>query len=163
MSAVVGSLIAVAGTLLGSFSTYFFQQRVAQRAEAAARGERVRQNRLAAVGEFAAAITELKRGTVAVWFRRERGDGHYDALADADRLGAAAEAAKFRMLLVVDHAELRAQADAAFAYMRPLRRASDPEELKAREADFEAHMTTFIATAARLLNPPGALEPLPPT
>ena len=46
MSAVLVSLIAVAGTLLGSLSTYIFQRRTALRAEVVARNERRRQDRL---------------------------------------------------------------------------------------------------------------------
>ncbi|WP_440107621.1 hypothetical protein [Streptosporangium sp. H16] len=66
MSAALGSLIAVLGTLLGSFSTYLFQQRTAIRAEAVAREERLRQEHLAAYSEFASAVTELKRAVVGV-------------------------------------------------------------------------------------------------
>src|SRR5262252_404113 len=113
MSVVAGSLIAVGGTLLGSFSTYWFQQRVAQRAQATARQEQLRQGRLAACSEFAAAITDLRRSVVAVWFRERRRDravadkdkavaDYRSAYAEADRLGAAAQGAKFRMLLVLD-------------------------------------------------------------
>ena len=43
MSAVLASLIAVAGTLLGSLSTYLFQRRTAQHTATAARAERIRQ------------------------------------------------------------------------------------------------------------------------
>ena len=64
MNAVLASLIAVAGTLLGSLSTYLFQRRNALRAETVARDERLRQEQLAACSEFAAAISELKRGVI---------------------------------------------------------------------------------------------------
>ncbi len=122
MSAVAGSLIAVAGTLLGSFSTYWFQQRVTQRAEAAARQERLRQDRLSACSEFAAAVTDLRRAVIAVWFREhlrhrtaadkdQAVDDYRRAYAESDRLGAVAEGAKFRMLLVLDDPGLREPAD----------------------------------------------------
>ena len=68
VSAVVASLIAVAGTLLGASSTYWFQQRAAQRAEITARQERLRQDQLAACSAFAAAVTDLRRALIAVWF-----------------------------------------------------------------------------------------------
>lgn len=68
MSAVVASLIAVAGTLLGASSTYWFQQRAAQRAEATARQERLRQDQLAACSEFAAAVDALEAaGVESLW------------------------------------------------------------------------------------------------
>ncbi len=64
MSVVVGSLIAVAGTLLGSLSTYWFQQKVAWRTEATARQERLRQDQLAACNEFAAAVLDWRSAVV---------------------------------------------------------------------------------------------------
>lgn len=70
MDAVMTSLIAVAGTLLGSLLTYLFQRRTALRTEAAARSERLRQDQLAACAGFAGAITELKRAVMASWFKR---------------------------------------------------------------------------------------------
>src|SRR5690242_21844969 len=64
MSAVLVSLIAVAGTLLGSLSTYLFQRRTALHTERVTREERLRQDRLAACGTFAAVITEVKRAVI---------------------------------------------------------------------------------------------------
>ncbi len=96
VSVVYASLIAVLGTVLGSVSTYLFQERT----EASARQDRFRQERQAACSEFAAAVTRLKTGVVAAWLRRADRDEHAAALAEADRLGSAAEAAWFRLLLV---------------------------------------------------------------
>jgi membrane protein YqaA with SNARE-associated domain len=47
VNAALASLIAVAGTLLGSLITYRFQRLSTYRAEAFARGERLREERLA--------------------------------------------------------------------------------------------------------------------
>ncbi|MEV4893224.1 hypothetical protein AB0K48_27955 [Nonomuraea sp. NPDC055795] len=153
MSAVLGSLIAVLGTLLGSFSTYLFQQRTAVRAEAVARDERLRQERLAACVEFAAALSELKRGVVAVWLRRSDPAERDQARAEADRLGALAEAARFRLHLMSGRPD--SHADAAFAHMDGLRDAADQAELKIREAEFEAAVSAFITAAAeRFVTPP---------
>jgi membrane protein YqaA with SNARE-associated domain len=44
VSAILVSLIAIAGTLLGSLTTYLFQRRTALHAEATARVERLRQD-----------------------------------------------------------------------------------------------------------------------
>lgn len=145
-------MIAVAGMLLGSYSTYMYQRRTAARAELAARGERLRQERLAACREFAAAVTGLKRGVIASWFRRG-GDvtAFHEALAESDRLGAAAESAQFGMLLVTDDATVRALADAAFAAVGRVGEAADRAELTAREADFEAAVLAFVTAAGRLL------------
>lgn len=162
VSAVVASLVAVVGTLLGSSSTYWFQQRVAQRVEATARQERLRAERLVACSEFAAAVTDLRRGVVAVWFRRGRKDrvradkdqavaDYYAAQAEADRLGAVALGAKFRMLLVFDDPGLRELADDAFRQVDAIESAADKAEVEALDARFEAHMSMFMATAAKLL------------
>src|ERR1700749_4389887 len=115
MSAVAASLIAVAGTLLGSFSTYWFQQK-------GARQERLRQDMLAAGAEFAARVFDLRRAEGGGWLRKRRkdrpdADDHAAAeyrlaYAEADRLGAVAESAKFRMLLVIDDSGLQALAEA---------------------------------------------------
>jgi len=124
VSAAYTSLIAVFGTLLGSLSTYQFQQRTAARAEASAREERLRQERLAACSEFAAAVTKLKAGVVAAWLRRADRDEHRTALAEADRLGSLAEAAWFRLLLVSGRPE--PLADTAFRYMETLEKRIRP-------------------------------------
>ena len=162
MSAVVASQIAVAGTLLGSFSTYLFQQQVAQRVEVTARRERLREDRLVACSEFAAAVTDLRRGEIAVWFRRGRKDrvaadkdravvDYYAAQAEADRLGAVALGAKFRLLLLLDDRGLHELADDAFRQIGLLHSAGDKAELETLDARFEAHMATFVTTAASLL------------
>jgi membrane protein YqaA with SNARE-associated domain len=71
MSAVLVSLIAVAGTLLGSLTTYLFQRQTARHTEATARAERLRQDRRVACGDFIAAVTEVKRAVITAWFRRD--------------------------------------------------------------------------------------------
>jgi hypothetical protein len=152
VSAALGSLIAVLGTLLGSFSTYLFQQRTAVRAEAVAREERLRQERLTACSEFAGAVTELKRAVVAVWLRRSDPAELKQARVEADRLGALAETARFRLRLVSGQPE--PLADAAFAHMDVLRGAADLAELKIREAEFEVAVSAFITAAAERLAVP---------
>src|SRR5262249_5139287 len=141
VSAVYASLSAVFGTLLGSLSTYLFQQRTA----AGAREERLRQERVAACSEFAAAVTSLKTGVVAAWLRRADPDAYPAAQAEADRLGSLAEAARFRLLLV--SGQLEPLANTAFEDMGTLRSASDLPALKAAEAEFEAAVSAFVIDA----------------
>jgi hypothetical protein len=155
-------LIAVAGTLLGSFSTYWFQQKAARRSETGARQERLRQDRLTACSEFAAAVSGLRSSVIAVWFRKNRKNrqptddeavaDYHTAYAEADRLGAVAETAKFRMLLIIDDPELRELADAALRQVGAVMPARDKAEVEKLDAEFEAHMAVFVATAARLLS-----------
>jgi hypothetical protein len=149
VDAVLVSLIAVAGTLLGSFSTYVFQRRTALHVEGAARRERLRQDRLLACGTFAAAVTEVKRAVITAWFRRNvRDDEWREAMTEADRMGAAAEGAHIRMLLLIDDADLRRLADAVSAQIGAIRIVADKAELEAREAEFASAREAFI-TAAR--------------
>lgn len=162
MSAVIASLVAVAGTLLGSFSTYWFQQRSAERSEASARRDRLRQDRLTACSEFAAAVFDLRRAVVAVWFRRNRRarepaddrsvSDYRVAYAEADRLGAAAQSARFRMLLVVDDPGLRELSDTAVRHVDAILSAPDKAKVEALDAEFEEHLSAFVSAAARLLD-----------
>ncbi|MFG2820283.1 hypothetical protein ACGFX4_12730 [Kitasatospora sp. NPDC048365] len=155
METVLASLVAVLGTLVGSFSTYLFQRRTARHGEEAARAELRRQERLTACSEFAAAATELKRGLITAWFRRRDGardeDAHRAAQADSDRLGAAAETARFRLLLAADDPELHRLADQALAVTGRIHRAADRAEVIAVERDFEAALGTFVTAAAARL------------
>jgi len=57
VSAVLTGLIGVLATLLGSFTTYLFQSRTAERSQAFEREERLRQERLNACSSFAGAMT----------------------------------------------------------------------------------------------------------
>jgi hypothetical protein len=148
--------------LLGGFSTYWFQLRAAKQTGVAARQERLRQDQLVACSEFAAAVTDLRRALIAVWFRQGRKNRavadraqavaeYYTAQAEADRLGAAALGAKFRMLLVLDDPGLRGLADEAFRQLDAIDSAVDKAAVEALDMDFEAHMSTFVATAAKFL------------
>lgn len=87
------------GTLLGSTVTYVFQRVNAGRVERFAHDERLRQERMAAYSGFAGAITELRRGVISLWFVRQRDDAArpelYAARTESDRLGAAADHARF--------------------------------------------------------------------
>src|SRR4051794_36084131 len=152
VSAVLVSLIAVAGTLLGSLSTYLFQRRTAMHAETVARNERLRQDRLAACGTFAAAITDVKRAVITAWFRRNDHDDEWlAAMTEADRMGAAAEGAHLRMSLLTDDPDLHRSADAVSAQIAVLRAATDKAQLEGREAEFAAAREAFIAAARRAI------------
>lgn len=82
----------------------------AQRSKAIRRQEPARQDRLTACSEFAAAVSDLRRAVIAVWFRKHRKDrepaddraaaDYGMAYTEADRLGAVAQSAKFRMLVI---------------------------------------------------------------
>jgi hypothetical protein len=99
---------------------------------------------------------------IAVWFRegkKDRAVADKDrvvaddriAYAEVDRLGAVALGAKFRMLLVLDNPGLRELAEDIFRQIDAIQSAADKAELEALRAKFEAHMSAFVATAAKLL------------
>jgi hypothetical protein len=153
VNAVLASLIAVAGTLLGSLSTYLFQRRTALHTEAAARQERLRQERLVACAEFAASITEVKRAVITAWFRRNVKDDEWRAaMTEADRMGAAAESAQIRMLLLIEDENVRRRADELSAYISVVRASADKTEPEAREIEFAIRRLAFIAAARRLIS-----------
>ena len=118
VNALLAGLIGVAATLLGSFTTYLFQSRTAERAQSFQRDERLRYEQVNACNAFASAMTELKRGLITLWFCHQRDAARADYLAariECDRLGASAEAARFRVQLVSGDPGLEMLANAAFA------------------------------------------------
>lgn len=144
-------MIAVAGTLLGSTTTYIFQRLTAGRAEEFARNERLRQEQLAAYSAYAGAITQLRQGVIAVWLRKH--DDHRDAeriatlRAEADRLGAAADHALFRVQLVAGDPALVTRADAAREPIDAIFGAADLPELRQHETQCQEIIKAFIAAA----------------
>jgi hypothetical protein len=146
VDALVAGLIGIAATLLGSLTTYLFQSRSAEQAQAFERGERRRQEQADACAAFAAALTELKRGLVTLWFCRQEdpdGDAARAARTECDRLGAAAETAQFRVQMVCGDPELVNLAGAAFAAGGSAR-----TELRAAEERLEAAVKAFISAAS---------------
>uniref|UniRef100_A0AAU2JUE0 Secreted protein n=1 Tax=Streptomyces sp. NBC_00049 TaxID=2903617 RepID=A0AAU2JUE0_9ACTN len=155
MDTVFASLVAVAGTLIGSLSTYLFQRRTTERSEARAREERVRQERLAAYSGYAGAVTDLKRAQITLWFRRRavpRDEERFaEALLESDRHGAAAETAAFRLRLVADDRDLRPLMEAISAKLGEITHADDRRGLIAIEAQFEEAVGAFLDAAASRL------------
>jgi hypothetical protein len=154
VSALLAGLIGIAATLLGSFTTYLFQARTAERAQSFERDERLRYEQVNACSAFAAAMTGLKRGLVTLWFchRRDPAGAEYlAARVECDGLGASAEAARFRVQLVSGDPEVMTLADAAFTAVGALSSSADRNELRDREDRFEAAVTMFIHAASRRL------------
>jgi hypothetical protein len=151
VSALLAGLIGIAATLLGSFTTYLFQARTAERAQSFERDERLRYEQVNACSAFAAAMTELKRGLITLWFYRRRDPAGAEYLAariECDGLGASAEAARFRVQLVSGDPEVMMLADAAFTAVGALSSSADRDELRERENRLEAAVTMFIHAAS---------------
>lgn len=157
MNAVVIAVIGVAATLLGSFSTYLFQTRTAERAEAFARDERLRQEQLTACSAYAGSLSQLKQGLIRIWFHREdpTGSAWKEARVEGDRLGAAAETARFRVQLVSGDPQLMGLAESAFSALGAIRTAPDRNELREVEKRFESAVKEFIAAAGAQLRAVG--------
>ena len=148
------AIIAVVGTLLGSITTHLLGRRTAAEQASAARSEKLRQEQLAACSAFAGALTELKRAVITLWFRRHESptsDETRAAWVEADRLGAAAEATRFRVLMLLDDPSLGQLADDAHALIAPLGQVDERDGLRTAEEEFAAAVTVFVAAAAQNL------------
>ncbi|MFG2040428.1 hypothetical protein [Dactylosporangium sp. NPDC048998] len=150
MESFVAAIIAVAGTLLGSIVTFVFQRVSAQRAERFARDERLRQERLASYSAFAGAITELRQSVISLWFTRRNhteGTELTAAQRESDRLGAAADHARFRVQLLAEDPQLMTLADAAVEPIGAIVRAVDLAALREHETRCQNALTAFITAA----------------
>lgn len=151
MEVVLASLIAVAGTLLGSALTFDFQRRSSARAEDFARSQQLRQDRLATYSAYAGSVTALKQGVVALWFH-QRSDPDSPATREAfttcDRLGATTENAHFRVQLLAADPHLITLAASAFDTVDAIRTAPTRTELAAAEQALQAALTAFMTAAA---------------
>lgn len=152
MDAWLGSVIAVAGTLLGSVAAYVFQRLNAGRTERFARDERLRLERIATYSGYAGAVTDLRRAVISLWLLRQRAD-HEDpdllaAYTEADRFGAVAAGSRFRVQLLADDARLVALAAAAAEPIDSIRDAADRAELREHEDRCEEALRVFIASAS---------------
>jgi hypothetical protein len=148
------SIIAVLGTLAGALTAGLLQHRTARTDRAEQRADSHRQDQLAAVTEFAAALDAHR----AAMFHRER-----LALNEADsehQLGAQTKSNDTRAAITAPHIRLQillpdlagaAQqaTDATYA----LRHAADRPELDARRQAAKEAAGAFISAAAALLNP----------
>ncbi|MFB6613544.1 hypothetical protein ACFCV9_04890 [Streptomyces sp. NPDC056367] len=150
MEAVVASLIAVLGTLLGSVITLAVQRRTSAQAELFARSQQLRQERLATYSAYAGAVTALKQATVALWLRLQEAPDSPEtrqAFAECDRLGAAAENVQFQVRLLAADSALVALAASAFDAIAPIRAAPTRTELVSREQDLQESLNAFMAAA----------------
>jgi hypothetical protein len=83
--------------------------------------------------------------------RRLEGETAKAAGAEADRLSASTQIARFRVQLVSGDPELMALADEAFNASAALLRGPDRAEMRALEARFEQTLKTFIQSASERL------------
>ncbi len=127
VNAWLTGLIGVAGTLLGSLTTYLSQGRTAEREREFRREEWLKHERLNSYSAFAGALAELRQRLVALWFQNRRDPHGADTqkmMTECDRAGAGAETAQSRVQFLAGDRNLMALAVAAFDALEPIRRAA---------------------------------------
>ncbi|MFJ1756171.1 hypothetical protein [Kitasatospora sp. NPDC088134] len=150
MSAIVTSVIAVLGTLLGSTVTHVFQQRSARRTERAGQEERLRQERLAAYGAYAGLLVEFRQAVFHHWTCLHEGEDAADETAIRRRsfeLRSATQHALFQVLLSTGSPAVAAAAEEAFTAIGKVDRAVDRPDLIARRDATRDLVDAFVATA----------------
>ncbi|KOG44544.1 hypothetical protein [Streptomyces decoyicus] len=153
MEAVVASVVAVIGTLLGSGITHFFQSRAAERSEQFARAERLRQERIDAYCAYAGALLDYRRVLVHRWFvLHEEGRCDEDSpelREEVYKTRYTAQEAMFRAQMVTDDAEILERSEQVMSATTELHWARDQEALTALRATTRQGIRDFIAATAR--------------
>lgn len=154
MEAIWTSVVAVAGTLLGSVITYVFQRAASARAEGFARSEALRQERIAAFGAFAAAAEDYRHGQAARWYRGQEdpdGPGFVVVRDEAHRLRTLARQALYRVRLLTDDEGVARAAEHAYRTTWDLSNARDQADWEARDAEARDAIEAFVTAASHLV------------
>ncbi|MFD0165204.1 hypothetical protein ACFVJH_13765 [Streptomyces decoyicus] len=153
MEAVVASVVAVIGTLLGSGITHFFQNRAAERSEQFARAERLRQERIDAYCAYAGALLDYRRVLVHRWFvLHEEGRCDEDSpelREEVYKTRYAAQEAMFRAQMVTDDAGILERSEQVMSATTELHWARDQETLTALRTTTRQGIRDFIAATTR--------------
>jgi hypothetical protein len=163
MQGAVTAVIAIAGTLLGSATTYLFQRMNAQRAEIFSFQQQLRSERMIVYSDFAKAVKDYQRAQDSWWFRNREGPESkdaYDAIVQALDLGSSVQHALFRVELVTDSSELIEKARHAYRLANKLREAATKADLGLREDVAEGALGDFIALAKRDIQQRPGAEPI---
>lgn len=149
-------MIAVVGTLGGATASYLFQGKISERSQSTARGEQLRQERLAAYSSFAGAVMDLRRTQYDRGYSRMTQNGpqldRSDIIAESSRLRSVTWTAFYRFKLTSPDAELTEFARGAVEDAFDVADASDKADLKARSEQARARIDAFISTAAKQLD-----------
>lgn len=154
MNAIVTSVVAVLGTLLGSTVTHLFQQRSARRTEQNSRKERLRQERLDAYGTYAGLLVEFRQAMMHQWFCEHEGQDAGDEVAIRRRsfeLRSSTQHALFQLQLITAEPELVAVAVDAFTAVGKIDRAEDRADVINRRDATRDLIDAFVGTARRLV------------
>ncbi len=132
MQGIWTAVVAVAGTLLGSAVTYFFQRKASERAEAFNFKQQLRAERVTAYSDFIGAVTELLRAQDHWWNLNQKDPDNQNAISaevEVDRLVSTTYHALARIELVADNPELVQAAGIAYQQTWDTRNASTEDEL----------------------------------
>ncbi|MFJ6569417.1 hypothetical protein ACIQNU_18530 [Streptomyces sp. NPDC091292] len=154
MNAILTSVIAVLGTLLGSTVTHVFQQRSARRMEQSAREERLRQERLDVFGSYAGLLVDFRQAMLHHWFCVHEGRDADDEVTLRGRsfeLRSRTQHALFQLQLITVQPELLGVAVDAFTAIGTLNDAEDRDDIVARRNATRELIDTFVRTARRHL------------
>jgi type II secretory pathway pseudopilin PulG len=162
VDASFASVIAIAGTLLGSALTYLFQIKQSRRAETRDMLQRLRQERLTAYTEFVAAATDYRRSAFTHWYRKQEdsnGRDFLDARAEADRLDALVDRAITQIRLLSSDDSLIAAAQLVRSFAEGIRKAESREERDAQADHCQAALDQFVDHASEQLVPQSVFGP----
>ena len=151
MGGALTSLVAVAGTLLGSTLTYVFQRRTAGRAERFARDERLRQERVSTYSAFAEAVMAYRHKELTIWLQRHGELTHplqERSEVEQGRLRSLAVRARYRVQLLADQPRLIELADRSIDAVADIHRAADATELMEYGERTEQRVEDFIRAAS---------------
>jgi hypothetical protein len=150
MNSALASLIAVAGTLLGSLITYIFQRRTADRTENFAWRRLLRAERLSAYSDFAGAVVAYRQSQYEPFHRRLEEDDSpalVAAKSESYRRRMAAQQALFQVQLVTVGPDLVQLAERALETTKGMLEATTTTELKDWTRRAKQALDEFVRTA----------------
>ncbi|MFF2812754.1 hypothetical protein ACFVT2_37410 [Streptomyces sp. NPDC058000] len=153
MEAVIASIVAVFGTLLGSAVTHHFQSRSADRSERFARAQQLRQERIDAYCAYAGALLDYRRLLVHHWFVRHEGErcgeDTPELREEVYRARAAAQEAMFRAQMVSDDPDVLDRSEQIMAEVTAIHGAPDLAAFSDLRDTTRRSIRDFVAVTGR--------------
>ncbi|MHB6909176.1 hypothetical protein [Streptomyces sp. DB-54] len=153
MEAVIASIVAVFGTLLGSAVTHHFQSRSADRSERFARAERLRQERMDAYCAYAGALLDYRRVLVHRWFvlhEEERcGEDTPELREEVYKARYTAQEAMFRAQMVSDDPDVLDRSEQIMEEVTAIHWATDFTAFSDLRDTTRRSIRDFVAATAR--------------
>lgn len=151
MSAIVTSIIAVTGTLLGSLMTFLLQRRSIDRSERFARAERLRGEQIKIYSDFARTILDFRSAQRRAWGEQAKGDKNSEAYRTAVdevlRARAAGWTALYQVELITEDGEIRRLANHAMSLVKNMNKAETTDAVKALTPEVREAVEDFIRAA----------------